>query len=125
VAHNVLRNYRRTLRRFGRLRLKLSATRDNSQILPETVVLRRERDREAIIALDRLRPRDREVLTLRLWEEASFDDIAAVMQCSRHAAEQRYGRALARLRNILHRSAHPAMSEEDLTSGGRSRSGER
>ena len=57
-----------------------------------------------IAALGRLRSQDREVLTLRLWEEASFDDIAAVMRCSRHAAEQRYARALRRLRNVTHGS---------------------
>ena len=50
------------------------------------------------------------MLTLRLWEEASFDDIAAVMRCSRHAAEQRYGRALRRLRSVTRKSGHEAMS---------------
>ena len=110
VARNVLRNHRRTLRRRSRLRLKVSVTGVDADILPETVVLRREQDRELIGALDRLRPQDREVLTLRLWEEASFDDIATVMHCSRHAAEQRYGRALRRLRSATRRSGHEAMS---------------
>ena len=110
VAHNVLRNHRRTLRRVGRLRSKLSATGADSEPLLETVVVRREQDREVISALDRLRPQDREVLTLRLWEEASFDDIAAVLQCSRHAAEQRYGKALRRLRSVCERSGHVVMS---------------
>jgi RNA polymerase sigma factor (sigma-70 family) len=92
------------------LRLKVSVTGVDADILPEKVVLRREQDREVIGALDRLRPQDREVLTLRLWEEASFDDIATVMRCSRHAAEQRYGRALRRLRSATRRSGHEAMS---------------
>jgi RNA polymerase sigma-70 factor (ECF subfamily) len=110
VARNVLRNHRRTLRRDGRLRHKLSVSGPDSDPLPETVVLQREQDREVIVALDRLRPQDREVLTLRLWEEASFDDIAAVIHCSRHAAEQRYGRALRRLRRVTRRSEHAVMS---------------
>ena len=110
VARNVLRNQQRSLRRRGRLRAKISSTRGDAEPLPETVVLRREEDREVIAALDRLRPQDREVLTLRLWEEASFDDIAAVMRCSRHAAEQRYGRALRRLRSVTRRSGHEVMS---------------
>jgi RNA polymerase sigma-70 factor (ECF subfamily) len=42
VAHNVLRNHRRTLRRVGRLRSKLSATGADSEPLLETVVVRRE-----------------------------------------------------------------------------------
>jgi RNA polymerase sigma-70 factor (ECF subfamily) len=110
VARNVLRNQQRSLRRRGRLWAKLSITKAESEPLPETVVMRREEDREVIAALDRLRPQDREVLTLRLWEEASFDDIAAFIGCSRHAAEQRYGRALRRLRSGTHRSGHVDMS---------------
>ena len=110
VARNVLRNHRRTLRRHGRLRRKLSVSAPDRDPLPETVVLQREQDREFITALDRLRPQDRDVLTLRLWEEASFADIAAVMHCSRHAAEQRYGRALRRLRSATRRSGHVVMS---------------
>jgi RNA polymerase sigma-70 factor (ECF subfamily) len=110
VARYVLRNHQRSLRRRGRLWLKLSWTGVDSDPLPETVVLRREEDREVVAALDRLRPQDRDVLTLRLWEEASFDDIAAVMRCSRHAAEQRYGRALRRLRSVTRRAGHGVMS---------------
>lgn len=110
VARNVLRNHQRSLRRRGRLWVKLAITWVDSDPLPETVLLRREEDREVIDTLDRLRPQDREVLTLRLWEEASFDDIAAVMRCSRHAAEQRYGRALQRLRRVARRSGHEVMS---------------
>jgi RNA polymerase sigma-70 factor (ECF subfamily) len=110
VARNVLRNQQRSLRRRGRLWAKLSITRVDSDPLPETVVVRREEDREVVTALGKLRPQDREVLTLRLWEEASFDDIAAVMRCSRHAAEQRYGRALRRLRSVTGRSGHEVRS---------------
>jgi len=109
VARNVLRNQQRGLRRRGRLWAKLASTRGDSGPLPETIVMRREEDREVIAALDRLRPQDREVLTMRLWDEASFDDIAAVMRCSRHAAEQRYGRALRRLRSVTRRSGHGDM----------------
>ncbi|MDJ0665046.1 MAG: sigma-70 family RNA polymerase sigma factor [Acidimicrobiia bacterium] len=112
VARNVLRNQQRSHRRRGRLWGKLASVRADAEPPPETVVLRREQDREAVEALDQLRPQDRDVLTLRLWEEASFDDMAAVMQCSRHAAEQRYGRALRRLRSVTRRSGHELMSGE-------------
>jgi RNA polymerase sigma-70 factor (ECF subfamily) len=109
VAHNVLRNHHRSLRRRGRLRAKIATARVDPEPLPETVVVRREQDLEVISILDRLRPQDREVLKLRLWEEASFDEIATVMQCSRHAAEQRYGRALRRLRSVSQPSGHVVM----------------
>ncbi len=110
VARNVLRNQHRTLRRLGRLRAKVATTPAESEPLPETVVVRREQDREVMATIDRLRPQDREVLTLRLWEEATFDEIAAVMRCSRHAAEQRYSKALRRLRSVMQRSGHVVMS---------------
>ena len=51
-------------------------------------------------------PSDREVLQLRLWEEVSYDDIAELLGCSRHAAEQRYAKALRRLRSVYHHSGH-------------------
>jgi DNA-directed RNA polymerase specialized sigma24 family protein len=43
---------------------------------------------------------------LRLWEEASFDEIAAIVGSSRHAAEQRYGTALKRFRSALRQAGH-------------------
>ncbi len=112
VARNVLRNQHRTLRRMRRLRAKATTTTGESAPLPETVVVRRERDREVMATLDRLRPQDREILALRLWEEASYDEIAKLMQCSRHAAEQRYGRALRRLRSVSQQSGHGVMSRD-------------
>ena len=106
VAHNVLRNKQRTIRRVGRLLARLAATRDEQPPTPETVVLRRSEDQAVLNLMERLRPGDREVLRLRLWEEATFDEIAIVMDCSRHAAEQRYRKALLRLRSISPNSGH-------------------
>ena len=106
VAHNVLRNRQRALRRAGRLLTRIAGTRNEQPPTPETVVLRRSEDQAILDLLERLRPTDREVLRLRLWEEATFDEIAAVMSCSRHAAEQRYRKALIRLRSVTHGSGH-------------------
>lgn len=100
VAHNVLRNRQRAIRRASRLLARLAATPNEQAPTPETVVLRRNEDQMILDLLERLRPTDREVLRLRLWEEATFDEIAAVMDCSLHAAEQRYRKALIRLRSI-------------------------
>ena len=107
VAHNVLRNRRRSIRRLRRLigRIRVEA-RPDPPPLPEVVVVRRAEDDAVVAALQQLSPGDREVLTLRLWEEASFDDVATVFGCSRHAAEQRYGRALRRFRSVWRRAGH-------------------
>lgn len=106
VARNVLRNRQRSNRRMRRLVSRLAVARVDSEPLPETVVVRRAQDREVLAALDRLGPFDREVLLLRLWEEASYKEIAEVLGCSRHAAEQRFVKALRRLRSVCRRAGH-------------------
>lgn len=107
VAHNVLCNRRRSARRRRRLVGRYSsAAAPDSSFQPEVVVIRRLEDDAVLAALRALRPSDREVLTLRLWEEASFDDIALVVGCSRHAAEQRYARALRRFRSVWDGAGH-------------------
>jgi len=68
--------------------------------------VRRTQDRQVLAALGQLHPNDREVIQLRLWEEASYDDIAELLGCSRHAAEQRYAKALERLRSVCTRAGH-------------------
>ena len=72
------------------------------------------RKRLMLDLLDRLRPIDGEVLRLRLWEEATFDEIAGVLGCSRHAAEQRYRKALIRLRSLTsgHGSGNQTAADE-------------
>jgi RNA polymerase sigma-70 factor (ECF subfamily) len=106
VARNVLRNRERTNRRIHRLVSRLAGTGSNPKATPEIVVVQREQDRAVLEAMDRLRPGDREVLRLRLWEEADYDEIASVLGCSRHAAEQRYAKALRRFRSAYRWSGH-------------------
>jgi RNA polymerase sigma-70 factor (ECF subfamily) len=119
VAHNVLCNRRRGARRWRRLVGRYgSAARPDLPAEPEMVVVRRFEDDAVLVALGRLRPMDREVLTLRLWEEASFDDIARVMGCSRHAAEQRYARALRRFRSVWDGAGHVSVMGTDRSPHG-------
>lgn len=106
IARNVLRNQQRTNRRIRRLLSRMATVPVPPEPLPETIVLRGAQDREVLAALDRLRPADREVIELRLWEDASYEEIAAVFKCSRHAAEQRYGKALRRFRSVCRRTGH-------------------
>ena len=106
VAHNVLRNRRRLGRRLARLMTRVAFTPVDPPPQPETMVVRRAEEDELLAALERLPPADGEVLRLRLWEELPFEEVAAVLGCSRHAAEQRYGKALRRLRSVCRRSGH-------------------
>ena len=124
IAHNVLRNRQRTIRRAGRLLARLAATRTVKPSTPETVVLRRSEDQATLDLLERLRPNDREVLRLRIWEEATFDEIATIMDCSRHAAEQRYRKALIRLRSISVISGHVLTSGAGMDQRRQERTGE-
>jgi RNA polymerase sigma-70 factor (ECF subfamily) len=52
-------------------------------------------------ALDAMNPLDREVLTLRHWEQLSNSEVAQVLDLTESAASQRYGRAVWRLKEIL------------------------
>lgn len=106
VARNVLRNRQRAGRRVLRLVSRVASVPTDPEPPPDTVVVRRTEVDEVARALQGMRPRDREVIRLRLWEEASYDEIASVLQCSRHAAEQRYAKALRRLQSVCHLAGH-------------------
>jgi len=106
IARNVLRNRQRTNRRVRRLLVRMATVPVNPPQNPEVLVVKRAQNCEVVAALDRLRSIDREVIQLRLWEEASYDDIAVLLGCSRHAAEQRYAKALRRLRSVYHQAGH-------------------
>lgn len=111
VAHNVLSNWHRSARRRRRLLARLIRRRDAvTPVAPETVVVRQAEDEAVVAAVARLPARDREVLALRLWEELSYDEIAAIVGCSRHAAEQRYAKALRRFRRVWGEAGHVSMS---------------
>ncbi len=107
IARNVLRNRQRADRRLRRLLARAAFASLRMELPPESVVIRREEDAALLEALGKLRFGDRELLQLRLWEEASYDEIAELLGCSHHAAELRYSRALQRLRDVCRRSGHP------------------
>lgn len=97
VAYGVIRNRWRTLGRTARLRARLSGLAPDLAESPDDVVMRREQDRLVLAALYSLRPADREVLRLLVWEELAVPEIAAAVGCSVSAAAQRLHRAKQRL----------------------------
>ncbi len=105
VAYRVLSNQRRSAARRKRL-AERAASSGVAPRWPDEVVVQSEEARQVTQALKRLRPADREVLQLTLWEELSPVEIAGVLGLSRGAVDQRYSRAKRRLARELdmHRS---------------------
>jgi RNA polymerase sigma-70 factor (ECF subfamily) len=110
TARKVLANQRRSRTRRFRLVTRLRTNPPAAPEGPETVVVRRERDHEVLEALSRLRPSDREVIQLALWEEMPQAAIGEVLGCSDRAITMRLHRALKRL-DRAYRSRHqPAIA---------------
>ena len=97
VARNIVRTAQRAERRKLRLSSRLRGLAAPSARSPETVVVAGAEYQEVIAAYQRLSERDREILRLRLWEELSVKDTAAVLRISPKAVSKRYQRALQRL----------------------------
>jgi RNA polymerase sigma-70 factor (ECF subfamily) len=106
VARRVVSNHRRSASRRWRLAQKVVGMAGNPAPDPETVVVRAEEDQELLDALERLRPADRELLRLAVWEEMPHAGIAVVLRCSPHAVDQRLYRATRRLARELGVSGH-------------------
>ena len=68
---------------------------------PSQAAQRKERNLRLEEAMNRMRPIDREVLLLRHFEELSNQEAASVLEISPTAANNRYIRALKRLRELL------------------------
>jgi RNA polymerase sigma-70 factor (ECF subfamily) len=79
---------------------------------PSEAAVRAERQRRLQDILEGMDPVDREVLTLRYFEELSLTEAALVMGVSEKAAHKRHVRALSRLRQAL--AAEPGGLEEWL-----------
>ncbi|MDJ0663735.1 MAG: sigma-70 family RNA polymerase sigma factor [Acidimicrobiia bacterium] len=100
VARRVVANQRR-----GRLRqvTVLASLRsvDEPDDGPETLVVQHSEITDLIAALDRLSPKDREVVCLAGWEELDRDELALAVGCTPNAATKRLNRALDRLGHEL------------------------
>lgn len=106
VARRVLANEFRRTRRSRRLLDRLRGDPAAPSPTPEAVVVRRERDRTMLEALNRLRQEDREVLRLAWWEELPHAEIAALVGASPQAVSQRIHRAARRVAREFERLDH-------------------
>ncbi|MCG8592456.1 MAG: sigma-70 family RNA polymerase sigma factor [Proteobacteria bacterium] len=112
VARYEVSSARRSARRLLSLRAKLGGQARTTEDGPEVVVVRNSEHEELLAALGTLRPADQEVLRLRVYEELSLAEIAAVLGCSVEAAKKRSARALRRLRRAAGMDQAPAIGTE-------------
>ena len=105
VARNVIAHQRRGHERRNRLSKRLKTTSLTS-VAPaaDVQVVRRSEEERVLQALERLKPDDREVLRLKLWEDLSHGEIGDVFGISAHAVDMRVKRATKRLGSLLARS---------------------
>lgn len=97
VAAHVLANQRRGNRRRRDLRARLDGVSPATQVGPASVAA----DAELAVALNKLRPTDREILLLNAWEGLPASQIALRFRISLEAVEKRLTRAKARLASTL------------------------
>ena len=118
VARNVVAHQHRSRAQVSRLRSKLEHSADrNVEMAPaEAAVVRRSEDQAVLAALNKLKPRDRELIRLKMWEELSHAEIGEVFGISAHAVDMRLQRAGKRLARLL--SATPGVRPQSIPEGG-------
>ncbi len=98
VARNSVAGQHRSERRRLRLEARLSQDAVTATSLVSAPDAASDQVRAAINAL---RPKDREVLQLVLWDDLSHQDAAAILGCSPNAFELRYRRARNAVRDAV------------------------
>ena len=97
VARNVLSRQWRSAGRFRRLVDKIGSQPDRSAPDVATVVVRRAEYDQVLTAATTLRRPDQEILRLAAWEGLPHSSIAAILEISVAAGDQRLHRAKKRL----------------------------
>lgn len=95
VAKGVLANYRRGRLRRGALAERLRAG------LVHTPVALEDDDHHVHIALSALRPRDRDLVMLIIWDGFGVAEAGKLLGLSPTAARSRYARARAKLKDMM------------------------
>ena len=114
IARNVVRNANRSSNRRRALANRWSNEPMRHEPGPETIILRNEEEKARIAALERLRAEEREIVLLRAWEGLSSREIAAVLDLTPKAVDNRLARIRTKLSKLL------AVPAESVESGPRS-----
>jgi RNA polymerase sigma-70 factor (ECF subfamily) len=101
IARRVLSNQSRGFHRRGRLYTKLNSLGVAPVTDPLHVVVQSTDDRIVFDAVQRLKPTDREIVMLDVWEDLTRQEIAEVMGMTRAAVDQRIHRAYQKLARAL------------------------
>lgn len=118
VARRVVYRQWRSASRFRRL-LKRANFAEPAPPEPDEVVVRRAELDGVLVALERLNPRDRELLRLAAWEELPHVEIAESLGCSVAAVDQRLHRAKGKLAAEYERVMHgPELRVRGVAAGG-------
>ena len=105
VARNVVSSVQRSELRRMRLDSKIMSYGVSHEEGPETQVVRRAEDEQLLESIEQLKPKDREILKLRIWDELSRSDVATLLNISEAGVDKRCSRALLRLRRSLEASS--------------------
>jgi RNA polymerase sigma-70 factor (ECF subfamily) len=101
IARKSLLNQTRAFYRRGRLQTKLTNLGMTPAADPMLVVVQRDDDKVVTDAVRRLKPVDREIVMLDVWEGLSRSEIADAMGMTRAAVDQRVHRAYQKLSRAL------------------------
>ena len=101
IARKVLSNQSRAFHRRGRLHTKLTNLGIPPVADPLHIVMQSADDRVVLDAVRRLKPVDREIVMLDVWEDLSRAEIAEVLGMTRPAVDQRIHRAYQKLSRTL------------------------
>jgi RNA polymerase sigma factor (sigma-70 family) len=101
IARKSLSNQTRSFHRRGRLQTKLTNLGMAPAADPMLVVVQRAEDKVVTDAVRRLKPVDREIVMLDVWEGLSRAEIAVAMGMKRAAVDQRVHRAYQKLSRAL------------------------
>ncbi len=121
IARKTLSNQTRAFYRRGRLHTKLTNLGMTPAADPMLVVVQSADDKVVTDAVRRLKPVDREIVMLDVWEGLSRAEIADVMGMTRAAVDQRIHRAYQKLSRALvpvlesSPTISPPIAEEGVT----------
>ena len=101
IARRTLSNQSRAFYRRGRLHTKLTNLGMAPAADPMLVVVQSADDKVVTDAVRQLKPVDREIVMLDVWEDLSRTEIAEVLGMTRAAVDQRIHRAYQKLSRAL------------------------
>ena len=101
IARNVVRNRQRGARRHLRLVARSKSMAEAPSDGPEALVIRNEEYQEVLDALVSLSEAEQELLTLKVWEGLTNEEIGIFLGVSHRAVEGRYARAIRKLSKKL------------------------